>query len=167
MFLPCTIQNIKKNKPTEKIFKEANEEGYVVAPSQTSNPTKMQQRAESAVGQTKMIEAINIKNQEVTDRLVRKYLGLKEDAPLDALIMDQVRKSKNFLRNFLSRQQKILLKFDHSNLIDGNSEEEKTGDEALDHDEVIAKNLSSPNGLVVIFTIAKLLKILKVMISIQ
>ena len=75
--------------------------------------------------------------------------------------MDQVRKSKNFLRNFLSRQQKILLKFDHSNLIDGNSEEEKTGDEALDHDEVIAKNLSSPNGLVVIFTIAKLMKILK------
>lgn len=85
------IQNIKKNKPTEKIFKEANKEGYVVAPSQTSNPTKMQQRAESAVGEAKMIEAINIKNQEVTDRLVRKYLGLKEDAPLDALIMDQVR----------------------------------------------------------------------------
>ena len=86
-----TIKNIKKNKPTEKIFKEANKEGYVVAPSQTSNPTKMQQRAESAVGQSKMIEAVNIKNQEVTDRLVRKYLGLKEDAPLDALIMDQVR----------------------------------------------------------------------------
>lgn len=85
------IQNIKKNKPTEKIFKEANKEGYVVAPSQTSNPTKMQQRAESAVGQSKMIEAVNIKNQEVTDRLVRKYLGLKEDAPLDSLIMDQVR----------------------------------------------------------------------------
>jgi hypothetical protein len=46
-------------------------------------------------------------------------------------------------------------------MIDGNSEEEKTGDEALDHDEVIAKNLSSANGLVVIFTIAKLMKILK------
>ena len=85
------IKNIKKNKPTEKIFQQANKEGYVVAPSQTSNPTKMQQRAESAVGQSKMIEAVNIKNQEVTDRLVRKYLGLKEDAPLDSLIMDQVR----------------------------------------------------------------------------
>ena len=37
-------------------------------------------------------------------------------------IMDQVRKSKNFQRNFLSRQQKILLRFDHSNIVDGNSE---------------------------------------------
>jgi len=27
-------------------------------------------------------------------------------------IMDQVRKSKNFQRNFLKREQKILLKFD-------------------------------------------------------
>ena len=38
-------------------------------------------------------------------------------------IMDQVRKSENFQRNFLCRQQKILLKFDHSNIVDGNSEE--------------------------------------------
>lgn len=101
------------------------------------------------------------------DHMIRKTKIFEEaksrlDQDCDIIeIMDQVRKSKNFLRNFLSRQQKILLKFDHSNLIDGNSEEEKTGDESLDHDEVIAKNLSSPNGLVVIFTIAKLMKILK------
>ncbi len=44
-------------------------------------------------------------------------------------IMDQVRKSKNFQRNFLSRQQKILLKFDRSNLIDGKSESEFKSEE--------------------------------------
>jgi hypothetical protein len=76
-------------------------------------------------------------------------------------VMDQVRKSKNFQRNFLSRQQKILLKFDRSNIIDGNSESEVSGDEKEDHDDIIAKNLNSPNGLVVIFTIAKLMSILK------
>jgi hypothetical protein len=34
-------------------------------------------------------------------------------------VMVQVNKTKNFFRNFLSRQQKILLKFDQSNIIDG------------------------------------------------
>jgi len=32
-------------------------------------------------------------------------------------VMDQIRRSKNFQRNFLSRRQKILLKFDKSNII--------------------------------------------------
>jgi hypothetical protein len=73
-------------------------------------------------------------------------------------VMDQVRKSKNFQRNFLSREQKILLKFDHSNIIAGESGSET---EVIDIDEAIAKNLNSPNALVVMFTIAKLVKILK------
>ena len=36
-----------------------------------------------------------------------------------------------------------------------------SAEEVVDHDDVIAKNLNSPNGLVVIFTIAKLIKIMK------
>jgi hypothetical protein len=82
-------------------------------------------------------------------------------------VMDQVRKSKNFQRNYLSRQQKILLKFDHSNIIDGNSESEVSGGDKEDHDDIIAKNLNSPNGLVVIFTIAKLMSILKPYIEVE
>lgn len=82
-------------------------------------------------------------------------------------VMDQVRKSKNFQRSFLNRQQKILLKFDHSNIIDGNSEREVSGKEDSDHDDVIAANLNSPNGLVVIFTISKLLTILKPYIGLK
>ena len=66
-------------------------------------------------------------------------------------VMEQVRKSKNFLRNHLRREQKILLKFDYSNVIDANSEsEEGSGqeEEILDQDEIISKNLNSTNGLV-------------------
>jgi hypothetical protein len=66
-------------------------------------------------------------------------------------VMEQVRKSKNFLRSHLRHEQKILLKFDYSNVIDANSEsEEGSGqeEEILDQDEIISKNLNSNNGLV-------------------
>jgi hypothetical protein len=52
-------------------------------------------------------------------------------------VMEQVRKSKNFLRNHLKREQKILLKFDYSNVIDANSESEESSaeeHEVLDQD---------------------------------
>ena len=39
-------------------------------------------------------------------------------------IMEQVRKSKNFLKNYLTREQKILMKYDHSNIIDGEKEDD-------------------------------------------
>ena len=42
----------------------------------------------------------------------------------------------------------------------GNSSE-SSAEEVIDIDEIIAKNLNSPNGLVVMFTIAKLIKIMK------
>jgi hypothetical protein len=66
-------------------------------------------------------------------------------------VMKQVRKSKNFMRNHLRREQKILLKFDYSNVIDANSESEEGSaeeEEVLDQDEIISKNLNSTNGLV-------------------
>ena len=34
-------------------------------------------------------------------------------------IMEQVRTSKNFLKNYLTREQKIMLKYDYNNIIDG------------------------------------------------
>jgi len=76
-------------------------------------------------------------------------------------IMNQVRRSKNFQRNFLSRRQKILLRFDSSNVIhrinDSNAESEE---EKLDIDDQIVNHLDSKNNLVVLFTAAKILKII-------
>ena len=79
-------------------------------------------------------------------------------------VMEQVRKSKNFLRNHLKREQKILLKFDYSNVIDADSESEESSAEeyeVLDQDEIISQNLNSTNGLVVMWTIFNLVKIFK------
>ena len=93
-----------------------------------------------------------------------KAVGRLEDECDIIDVLDQVRKSDNFQRNFLTRQQKILLKFDHSNIIDANSQSEENSaeeEEVLDQDEIIAKNLNSKNGLVVMLTIAKLIKILE------
>ena len=79
-------------------------------------------------------------------------------------VMEQVRKSKNFMRNHLRREQKILLKFDSSNVIDANSESEEGSaeeEEVLDQAEIISKNLNSTNGLVAMWQIGNLLKIFK------
>jgi len=77
-------------------------------------------------------------------------------------IMDQIRRSKNFQRNFLSHRQKILLKFDRSNVIyqDHGKDESDQSDANLDIDEKICKRLDSENKLAVVFTVAKLFKIL-------
>ena len=72
-------------------------------------------------------------------------------------IMEQVRKSKNFLKNYLTREQKILLKYDHSNIIDGEKEDDTDFE---DIDDTIANNLQSTNALVAMFTLVKLSKIL-------
>ena len=72
-------------------------------------------------------------------------------------IMEQVRRSKNFLKSYLTREQKILMKYDHSNIIDGENEEDT---DIEDIDDTIANNLQSTNALVAMFTLVKLSKIL-------
>ena len=74
-----------------------------------------------------------------------------------------MRKSKNFLRNFLSREQRIMLKFDRTNVIEVNSSEEDGGVEdrdLSDIDDDITTGLQSNNGLVAVFNLARLLKVL-------
>ena len=41
-------------------------------------------------------------------------------------VMNCVRKTKNFTRNFMNREQKILMKFDQNNIIDGEVSSEST-----------------------------------------
>jgi hypothetical protein len=76
--------------------------------------------------------------------------------------MEQIRRSKSFLSNYMSHEQKILHKFDCSNVIDASS---ATGSESesgpSDVDEIMVQNLSHKSGLVAMFTVGKLNKILK------
>jgi hypothetical protein len=73
-------------------------------------------------------------------------------------------KSESSKQNFFSRQQKILPKFNYSNVIDANSESEDSSteeEEVLDQDEIIDKNFNSANSLGVMWKIAKLVEIFK------
>ncbi len=58
--------------------------------------------------------------------------------------MNEVRFAKNFRKNFLTREQKILLRFDKSNVIDAMSGKEGESDpEFSDIDKEIVVNVSS------------------------
>jgi len=66
------------------------------------------------------------------------------------------------MKNFLTQQQKILMKFDSANLINGSSESEVKSD--IDIDQVMVNKLNSPSqrsGLVALFTTMKLRDILE------
>lgn len=75
-------------------------------------------------------------------------------------VMENVRQSNNFMKNFLTREQKLLLKFDMNNIIDGESSSGTEGGPS-DIDEIISTNLSSSNGLIAMFTLLKVKTLLK------
>jgi hypothetical protein len=70
---------------------KAKEAGYVVPPTQ-ANPSILNQIAEGVAGKIKTAQTASIKNQEVTNGLVRKALGIAEDAPLNVDSLQKVRK---------------------------------------------------------------------------
>lgn len=86
------IKQTKKYAPQNKVLKESAKEGYVVTPSKVKNASKKDLASESAGGKYVTEEVARFKNQQVTDGLVRKYLGLADDAALDQNTLNVVRK---------------------------------------------------------------------------
>lgn len=70
---------------------KAKEAGYVLPPTQ-ANPSLLNKITEGLAGKVKTGQEASIRNQEVTNGLVRKGLGIAEDAPLNAQTLQQVRK---------------------------------------------------------------------------
>lgn len=68
--------------------------GYVVPPA-TSNPNIANSVAEGFAGKLTTAQAASMRNQSVTNRLVRSELGLPEDAPLTSETLDGVRSSQS------------------------------------------------------------------------
>lgn len=69
---------------------KAQEVGYVVPPSQ-ANPSILNQLAEGAAGKIKTAQAASLKNQPVTNGLVRQAFGLSDDTPLSVDTLNAVR----------------------------------------------------------------------------
>ncbi len=79
------------NSQVDAGITQAKEAGYVLPPSQ-ANPSLFNQFVEGIAGKVKTAQTASIKNQEVTNGLVKKGLGLTEDAPLNSESLSQVRK---------------------------------------------------------------------------
>jgi hypothetical protein len=83
-------QRQSQNAVRDQTLKGALDEGYVVPPS-TTNPTAMNTALESISGKAATQSAAAAKNQRVTNSLVKRDLGLADDAPLTRDTLKSVR----------------------------------------------------------------------------
>lgn len=67
--------------PSEQVLRDSIKEGYVVPPT-TANPNMMNKIAEGLAGKIKTAQKASAQNQEVTNSLVRKALGMQEGEPI-------------------------------------------------------------------------------------
>lgn len=81
-----------KNAPADTAVSTAKEAGYVLPPTQ-ANPSIWNKIVEGFGGKIKTAQDASLKNQKVTDGLVREGLGLAEDAPLTAETLATTRKT--------------------------------------------------------------------------
>lgn len=67
--------------PSEQVLRDSLEEGYVVPPT-TANPSMVNKVAEGLAGKIKTAQKASAQNQEVTNALARKALGMQEGEPI-------------------------------------------------------------------------------------
>jgi len=83
--------NEAQNAVRDATLKQAQAAGYVVPPT-TTNPTMLNRIVEGAAGKLTTAQAASIKNQNVTNKLVRETLGVAEDTPLTIETLNAIRK---------------------------------------------------------------------------
>jgi hypothetical protein len=81
----------EQNAVRDTTLQVSKKAGYVVPPSQT-NPTVTNRVLETVSGKAATEQAAMAKNQVVTNRLVRKSLGLGESTPLTRKTLEAIRK---------------------------------------------------------------------------
>lgn len=79
-----------QNTVRDATLAEARKLGYVVPPS-TTNPTAANRAIESVAGKAATQQSAALKNQSVTNRLVREELGLAENAPISKQTLNGIR----------------------------------------------------------------------------
>ncbi len=79
--------------PLAPLVSEAQKKGYVIPPA-TAQPGSMTAKiAESIAGKASTAQAASIKNQNVTNELVRKALNLKEGTQITPTVLEGIRES--------------------------------------------------------------------------
>jgi hypothetical protein len=81
-----------QNATRDKVLKDGQKAGYVALPSDVGSG-KLTRTMETVSGKFKAQELASSKNQQVTNNLTRKYLGLSDDVPLTTEVFDDLRNS--------------------------------------------------------------------------
>jgi hypothetical protein len=74
----------------EQVLRESRDAGYVVPPT-TTKPTMVNKLAEGFAGKLATAQTASIKNQEVTNELVRKALDMQKGAPITPESLKSIR----------------------------------------------------------------------------
>lgn len=83
-------QQATRNAPRDATLRAAQEAGYSIPPSQ-AGAGWLPRVMEGVSGKAKTNQAMALKNQNVTDGLARKALGIAEDAPITREVLQTVR----------------------------------------------------------------------------
>jgi ribosomal protein L29 len=85
------LAKYNRGAPMRETLKESIDAGYVVPPNMV-NPSTKNAIIESFSGKQATSQLASVKNQDVTEKLVRKSLGLADDTPLTKGALEQIRK---------------------------------------------------------------------------
>ena len=80
-----------RGAPKRETIKTAVEAGYVIPPNLV-NPSTKNALIESFSGKQATGQIASVRNQQVTEKLVRESLGLADDVPLTKTALEQIRK---------------------------------------------------------------------------
>lgn len=83
---------VKPQTQIERAFTNSRKEGYVVPPS-TVRPTVGTRLTETLGGKEGTAQDASIVNQQVTNRLARRALGMADEAPLDREALNTIRQN--------------------------------------------------------------------------
>lgn len=86
------LLEFKRNAPRNETIEKSVEAGYVIPPNMV-NPSFKNQVVESISGKQATQQVFSGKNEQVTGSLVRKSLGLADDAPLTKKTLEDLRRT--------------------------------------------------------------------------
>ena len=88
----AALLDFNRNAPKNQTLKESIEAGYVVPPNMVK-PSFKNQTIESISGKQATQQLFSEKNEKVTGSLVRKSLGIPDDAPITQSTLENLRKT--------------------------------------------------------------------------